>query len=69
MLNQSEEGYRKFKVVYHSIILLFGLTLIITYIFGARQMDRGLLFLVLGIVFTLESVFGLCKNLNKVQSL
>ncbi|MDL4840235.1 hypothetical protein [Aquibacillus rhizosphaerae] len=61
-MNKSEEGYKKFNVVFHSIILLFGITLIVAYIFGMNELERGLLYLLLGIFFTLESAFKLYKK-------
>ncbi|UFT97907.1 hypothetical protein KO561_11875 [Radiobacillus kanasensis] len=67
-MSTSEEGYRKFKVVFQSIILLLGITLIVAYISGMGEMERGLLYLVLGILFTLESIFVLYKNLKQKHS-
>ncbi|WP_058309102.1 hypothetical protein [Gracilibacillus massiliensis] len=61
MLSKAGEGNRKFKVVFHSIILLFGITLIVAYTFGMDELERGLLYLILGILLTIESIFVLYK--------
>jgi len=67
-LEKSEEGYRKFKIVFYSFILIFGISLIISYVLGIDEMERGLLYLVLGIGFTLQSIFGLFKNFKQKPS-
>ncbi len=61
-MSKAGEGDRKFKVIFHSIILLFGITLIVAYIFGMDELERGLLYLILGILLTLESIFVLYKK-------
>lgn len=67
-MEKSEEGYRKFKIVFYSFILIFGISLIISYVLGIDEMERGLLYLVLGIGFTLQSIFGLFKNFKQKPS-
>ena len=55
-------GYRRFKLIFQSFILIFGIGLIFASVAGWGEMDRALLYLILGIVFTAESIFGLYKN-------
>lgn len=57
-------GYRKFKISFHLIIVIFAIGLIITSILGFNEKERALLYLILGIVFVLQSTFGLYKNFN-----
>lgn len=68
MLDKSKTGYRKFKLVFYSFFLIFGMTLIISYVLGMDEMERGLLYLVLGIGFTLQGIFGLFKNIKHKPS-
>ncbi|RDW17235.1 hypothetical protein [Oceanobacillus chungangensis] len=59
------KGYRKFKISFHLIIFVFAIGLILSSIVGFNEVDRALLYLILGILFALESSFGLYKSLNK----
>ncbi|MDO6449204.1 hypothetical protein [Oceanobacillus profundus] len=59
------KDYRKFKISFHLIILIFAIGLIISSILGFNEMDRALLYLILGILFALESTYGLYKNFNR----
>lgn len=56
--------YRKFKISFDVIILIFATGLIIAATIGFNEMDRALLYLILGIIFALQRIVGLYKNLN-----
>jgi len=62
-MNNSKSSI-KFKIKFHSFILTFAIGLIIAAITGWNEMNRSLLYLILGIVFAGESIFGLYKNLS-----
>ncbi|MGY0691873.1 hypothetical protein ACW2QC_03660 [Virgibacillus sp. FSP13] len=64
-MSKTDEGYRKFKIGFHFTILIFAIGLIISTIVGFNDMERALLYLILGILFVGESIFGLYKNFNK----
>ncbi|WP_106497303.1 hypothetical protein [Lentibacillus sp. Marseille-P4043] len=64
-MGKTDEGYRKFKVSFHFIILSFAIGLIISTIVGFNDMERASLYLILGILFAGESIFGLYKNFNR----
>lgn len=57
-----KKGYKRFKLVIQSIILIFGIGLIFASVAGWNEMDRALLYLILGIIFIADSTFGLYKN-------
>lgn len=56
------KGYINFKIVFHMLIFIFAIGLIIASIVGWHELDRALLYLILGVVFALDSVFRLYKN-------
>ncbi|MFD2762081.1 hypothetical protein [Lentibacillus juripiscarius] len=59
------KGYRRFKIIFHSFILIaVAIGVIIASFTGWSEMDRALLYLILGIVIAAESIFGLYKNLR-----
>lgn len=58
------KGYKRFKIIFHVFILIFATGLIIASIAGWNDMERALLYLILGILFAAESIFGLYKNLK-----
>ncbi|AIF45279.1 hypothetical protein X953_06390 [Virgibacillus sp. SK37] len=58
----NSKGYRKFELIFHSFIFIFAVGLIIASITGWGEMNRALLYLILGIIFAGESIFGLYKN-------
>lgn len=64
-MSKSNERYRKFKLSFHSIILIFAIGLIISSIVGFNEMERAPLYLMLGLLFAAESAFGLYKNYSK----
>ncbi len=43
------KSYKKFSIVFHSIIILFALAVICSSIIGWNELDRSLLYLLLGI--------------------
>lgn len=59
-MDESKE-YRRFKLIFHLFILIFALGLFVAAIAG-----KAPLYLILGIVFAGESIFGLYKNSRKV---
>jgi len=62
-LNKSDDGYRRFKLMFHSIILIIAICFIIV---GFQDLDRALLYLILGILFVIDSIFGLYKNVKQI---
>lgn len=65
MMSKTDEGYRKIQLGFHLIILLFAIGIIISSLFGFREMERAPLYLILGLLFTAESIYGIFKNYNK----
>ncbi|GGD13456.1 hypothetical protein IMZ31_22900 (plasmid) [Pontibacillus sp. ALD_SL1] len=61
-ITESNEGYRRFKLVFHSIILIFALCLIASSFLGFDDMERAPLYLSIGILFSIQSLFGLHKS-------
>lgn len=59
------KGYRRFKFIFHLFILIFAIGLIAASIEGWHEMNRAMLYLILGMVFTVESIIGLYKNTGR----
>ncbi|QKY69390.1 hypothetical protein [Lentibacillus sp. CBA3610] len=59
------KSYRRFKLIFHSFIFIFAVGLILASIAGWNEMDRAMLYLILGIVFAAESIFGFYKNFRQ----
>ena len=60
-LSKSDQAYGRFKLVFHSIILIFALCLFVSSIVGFDEMERAPLYLTLAIVFNIQSVYELYK--------
>jgi len=61
-MSETNEAYRKFKLVFHSIILIIAICLIVV---GFQEFDRALLYLILGILFAIQSLYSLYKNIRE----
>ncbi|PBB04600.1 MULTISPECIES: hypothetical protein [Salimicrobium] len=59
------KSYRRFKLIFHSFIFIFAIGVIIASIAGWNEMNRALLYLILGIIFATESIFGFYKNFRQ----
>ncbi len=57
------KGFRKFEIVFHILITLFGLGIITSYIVNEFQ----ILYVILGVGIVGSSLFRLLKLLNKGQ--
>ena len=63
-LNKSNGAYRKFKLIFHSIILIFALCLLGASILGFNEMERAPFYITLSILFIIQSVVVLYKSRN-----
>lgn len=61
----STKKYNKFKCIFHAVFLIFALSLIVVSLVAWSEMDRAFLYLLLGIIFTAESGFGLYKSVQQ----
>ena len=60
-MNQST-GYKKFNIGFNVIILLFALSIIISTLTSYKETDRGLLYIILGIIIGSGSAIRLYKS-------
>lgn len=55
----------KFKLIFHALLFIIALSLMIVSLAAWSEMDRALLYLLLGIIFAVESVFGVYKSVQQ----
>lgn len=63
---EHNEKYVKFKIIFHLFILLFAIGVTFSSIVEWNKLDRALLYLILGIIFIVESLLGLYINVRKL---
>lgn len=65
---QDTKQSNTFKLVFHLFIFICAIGFIITSIVAWNELDRALLYLLLGLIFTIESVVGLYKNIQRKKT-
>ncbi|QHS23776.1 hypothetical protein GWK91_12815 [Virgibacillus sp. MSP4-1] len=59
---EENKGYRRFKIGFHAFLFIFGIVLIAVSVASWNEMNRAVLYLILGLVFAAESIYGLYKD-------
>ncbi|KZB90575.1 hypothetical protein A2U94_15710 [Bacillus sp. VT 712] len=63
-MNQST-SYKKFSIYFNIIIILFSLGLVTSTLINYKELDRGLLYIILGIIIGTSSIIKIYKEFKQ----
>ncbi|WEG18880.1 hypothetical protein PQ478_10445 [Alkalihalophilus pseudofirmus] len=61
----SEQSVRRLKIGFHIFIILFAIGVIVSSVLVYEEMERAMMYIVLGVIIGISSLFQVFRNVTK----
>ncbi|MFC0560771.1 hypothetical protein [Halalkalibacter alkalisediminis] len=61
----SEQTAKRLKIAFHIFMTLFAIGVIVSSVLGYEEMERAMMYIILGVIIGMSSLFQIFRNVTK----